>query len=94
MEEILSPIVVGGLAGYFVGALVKWFLHLAFIIGVFIFLLFHMTLTDVINLNLDELAATIGKYAEVLTQLGFTALASNTPFVGSFMVGLILGLRR
>ncbi len=94
MEELLSPLVVGGLAGYFVGALIKWFLHLAFIIGAFVFILFQLTLTDVINLNLDELVATIGRYTEVLTQLGFTALASNSPFVGSFILGLIFGLRR
>ena len=94
MDELFSPIVVGGIAGYFIGSLIKWILHFAFIIGIFVFLFFQMTYTDVINFNLDELIATMGRYADVLSRLGFTVLASNSPFVGSFVVGFVLALRR
>jgi len=97
--EPLSPIVellvIGAIAGYFIGYLVKKLLHLAFIIGVFAFLLMYMLHIDAINLNFEELGATITGYADVfLDRLGFATLVSSTPFVGSFVVGVVLGLRR
>ena len=81
--------------GYFVGYLIKKLMHLAFTIGVFIFLLMYMLHVDAIDLNFEGLGATITGYADVLLdRLGFAALVSSTPFVGSFVVGLVLGLRR
>ena len=97
--EPLSPIVellvIGAIAGYFLGFLVKKVLGLALIIGVFAFLFVYLGYTDVIDLNFEELGATMNGYADVLLgRLGFAALVSTTPFVGSFVVGLVLGLRR
>ena len=98
MDELLTPIVyvlvIGGVAGYFMGYLVKRISGMALTIGVFAFLLLYMAYTNAIDLNLDELVATITRFADILGPLGFTALASSTPFVGSFVVGLVLGLRR
>jgi uncharacterized membrane protein (Fun14 family) len=98
MDELLTPIMyvlaIGGVAGYFIGYLIKKLLHLALTIGVFAFLLMYMVYTNAIDLNLDELVATVTKFADVLGPLGFATLASSTPFVGSFVVGLVLGLRR
>ncbi|MDH5624029.1 MAG: FUN14 domain-containing protein [Candidatus Bathyarchaeota archaeon] len=98
MDELLTPIVyvlaIGGVAGYFIGYLIKKLSHLALTIGVFAFLLIYMVYTKAIDLNLDELVATITKFANVLGPLGFATLASSAPFVGSFVVGLVLGLRR
>jgi len=98
MDELLTPIVyvlaIGGVAGYFIGYFIKKLLHLALTIGVFAFLLMYMVYTNAIDLNLDELVATVTKFADVLGPLGFATLASSTPFVGSFVVGLVLGLRR
>jgi uncharacterized membrane protein (Fun14 family) len=98
MYELLTPIVyvlaIGGVAGYFVGFLVKKLLHLALTIGVFAFLLMYMIYTNAINLNLDELLANISTFADVLGPLGFATLVSSAPFIGSFVVGLVLGLRR
>ncbi|MDH5376676.1 MAG: hypothetical protein OEW95_12845 [Candidatus Bathyarchaeota archaeon] len=98
MDELLTPIVyvlvIGGVAGYFMGYLVKRISGMALTIGVFAFLLLYMAYTNAIDLNLDELVATITRFTDILGPLGFTALASSTPFVGSFVVGLVLGLRR
>ena len=98
MDELLTPIVyvlvIGGVAGYFIGYLIKRISSMALTIGVFAFLLLYMGYMNAINLNLDELVGTITKFADVLGPLGFTALASSAPFVGSFVVGLVLGLRR
>ena len=97
--ELLSPVVellaIGGIAGYFIGYLVKKLLHLAFTLGVFAFLLMYMAYADAIDLNFEELGATMTGYADVfLNRLGFEVLVSTTPFVGSFVVGFVLGLRR
>jgi uncharacterized membrane protein (Fun14 family) len=98
MAELLSSVVyvliIGGFGGYFIGYFIKRLSHLALTIGVFAFLLMYMVYTDAINLNLDELVATITKFADVLGPLGFATLASSAPFMGSFVVGLVLGLRR
>ena len=98
MDELLTPIVyllaIGGVAGYFIGYLIKRLSHLALTIGVFAFLLMYMVYTKAIDLNLGELVATVTKFADVLGPLGFATLASSSPFVGSFVVGFILGLRR
>ena len=98
MDELLTPIVyvlvIGGVAGYFVGYLVKRISGMALTIGVFAFLLLYMAYTKAIDLNLDELVATITRFTDILGPLGFAALVSSAPFVGSFVVGLVLGLRR
>jgi len=98
MDELLTPIVyvlvIGGVAGYFMGYLVKRISGMALTIGVFAFLLLYMAYTNAIDLNLDELVATITRFTDILGPLGFTALASSAPFAGSFVVGLVLGLRR
>ncbi len=85
---------MGGIAGYFIGSLIKWILKMAIMIGVFVFLFFNMVYADAINFNLDELVGTVTKFVDILGPLGFTALTSNAPFVGSFVAGLILGLTR
>ncbi len=98
MDELLTPIVyvlaIGGVAGYFIGYLIKKLSHLALTIGVFAFLLMYMVYTKAIDLNLDELVATVTKFADVLGPLGLATLASSAPFVGSFVVGFVFGLRR
>ena len=95
LNPIVDLLVIGAIAGYFIGHLIKKLVHLSFTIGVFIFLLIYMLQVDAIDLNFDELSAAITGYADVfLDLLGFAALVSSTPFVGSFVVGLVLGLRR
>lgn len=98
MSELLTPVlymlVIGGIGGYFMGHLFKRVSGMAVTIGVFVFLLLFLAYTNAISLNLDELLANLTKFTDILGPLGFTALASSTPFVGSFVVGLVLGWRR
>ena len=89
----LDLLVIGGIAGYFIGYLIKKLLHLALVIGVFAFLLMYMVHLNAIDLNFEELGATMTRFVDSLDPLGFTAFASSAPFVGSFGVGFILGLR-
>ena len=98
MEEWLSHVVyvliIGGIAGYFIGYFIKKLSYLALPVGVFAFLLMYLAYTKAVNLDFEEMGATIKKFVDTLGPLGFTALASSTPFIGSFVVGLVLGLKR
>jgi uncharacterized membrane protein (Fun14 family) len=98
MSDVLSPIVyvliIGGIAGYFLGYLIKKISNFALIIGIIVFLLMYMVYTKAVDLNLDELGATLTRFAEALAPLGLTSLASSAPFVGSFVVGLVFGLKK
>lgn len=98
MELVLTPImellVIGAISGYFIGYIIRKLLHLALFIGVFAFLLTYMVHMEAVNLNFEEMGATITGYADALGSLGFASLASSTPFVGSLIVGLVLGFTR
>lgn len=98
MELVISPIIellaIGAILGYFIGYIIKKLLHLALIIGVFTFLLGYMMHRGAINLDFEEVGATITGYADALEGLGFASLASSSPFVGSLIVGLVLGFTR
>ncbi|MFQ5999989.1 MAG: FUN14 domain-containing protein [Candidatus Bathyarchaeia archaeon] len=98
MDNVVSSIVfiliIGGIIGYFIGYLIKKISNFALIIGVFAFLLMYMVYTNSISLNFDELIATVKRFTEILTPLGLTTLASSAPFAGSFVLGLVFGLRR
>ena len=98
MDELLTPtvyvLVIGGVAGYFLGYLVKRISGMALTIGVFGFILLFMAYTKAIDLNLDELVATVTRFTAIIGPLGFATLVSSAPFAGSFVIGLVLGLRR
>jgi uncharacterized membrane protein (Fun14 family) len=98
MSILINPIIyiliIGGIAGYFIGYLIKKISHFALIIGIFAFLLMYLAYANVVNLNFGELGATVNRLAGIFVSLGLTALASSVPFVGSFVVGLVIGLKR
>ena len=98
MDNVLSLtvylLIIGGIAGYFIGYLIKKVSHFALIIGIIVFLLIYMVYTKALNLNFDELGATVTRFTDALAPLGLASLASSAPFVGSFVVGLVLGLKK
>ena len=94
LGSIILMLVIGGMAGYFIGYLLKKISHFALIIGIFVFLLMYLIYTKSINPDLGELGATVTRFAETLAPLGLAGLMSSAPFVGSFIVGLFFGLKR
>jgi len=94
VSSIIYILIIGGVAGYFVGYLIKKISNFALIIGIFVFLLMYLAYTKAVDLNLDELGATVTRFTDALAPLGLTALASSAPFVGSFVVGFVLGLKK
>jgi uncharacterized membrane protein (Fun14 family) len=63
-------------------------------IGVFVLLLGYMSFENAVSFNFEELSATLQGFFEMLAPLGLATLFSSTPFIGSFVLGLVFGLRR
>ena len=98
MEDLMAPVlfmlVVGGLAGYLVGKLVKRASGMALTIGVFFFILIVLAYAGNINVNIDAITANISNVLGLIAPLGIVALVSSVPFIASFVAGLFLGYRR
>jgi uncharacterized membrane protein (Fun14 family) len=67
---------------------------MAITLGIFVLLLSYLAYINTIHLDLNELFSAVKGVVEFLGPFGLTALASSVPFVGSFVFGLVLGLRR
>ncbi|MFA5364573.1 MAG: FUN14 domain-containing protein [Candidatus Bathyarchaeia archaeon] len=98
MEEILATalfmLVIGGVAGYFAGHLVKRASGMALTIGVIIFIIITLAYTGTFNVNLDSINMSITNFLGILTTLGIIATVSSVPFIVSFVAGLFIGYRR
>ena len=94
LTPVFYMLVFGSIAGYFIGVLIKRISRLAITLGVFVLLLSYLAYINTIQLDLNELFLAVKGFVEFLGPLGLSALASSVPFVGSFVFGLILGLRR
>ena len=96
MSEALIPIAyqlgIGGIGGFFVGYAAKKITRIAIIIGVGAFFLIYLAYTKVINVDYDELIKLTGLADPVVGLLA--PLISALPFLGSFFVGLWLGLKK
>lgn len=98
MTDVLTStayiLVIGGVGGFFIGYIARKLLRFAIMIGVAVFALMFMVYRKAISINFDELAKTLSSFGEMLTPLGLTTLASSGPFIGSFLIGFLFGLRR
>jgi uncharacterized membrane protein (Fun14 family) len=98
MEDLIAPVlltlVIGGLAGYFSGTLLKRAAGMTVAIVVFVAILVVLAYTGNLNINLDMITANISNVVGVLAPLGIVALISSIPFVASFVAGLFIGYRR
>ncbi|NIR86997.1 hypothetical protein GWO13_05250 [Candidatus Bathyarchaeota archaeon] len=96
MNDALIPIAyqlgIGGIGGFFFGYVIKKVIRIAILIGVFVFSLIYLAYSEVINVDYDELTG----FARVVEPaLGLLApLVSAFPFLGSFFVGLVFGLKK
>jgi len=98
MEDLISPIlfmlVIGGVAGYFAGHLVKRVSGMALTIGIFAFIIIAFAYTGNFNINFDAITANISNILSIIAPLGIVALISSVPFAASFIAGLFIGYRR
>ncbi len=91
---VIFPVSIGGIGGFFVGYAVKKILRLAMIIGVFVFSVAFVAYAKIIDLNISELAETASTFVATFGPLIITPLTSSLLLMGSFIVGLVLGLTK
>lgn len=100
MSEVISPLVyqlgIGGVGGFIVGYAIKKISKLIVIlIGLFIIVLLYLGTSGVISINYDKLWGALegglGLAGEAVSWL--IGLISILPFVGSFLVGFVLGFK-
>ena len=98
MEDLIPPImfmlIIGGIAGYFAGHLVKRVSGMALTIGVLAFIVIALVYTGNLDVNFEAITANISNFFGILAPLGIVALLSSVPFVASFIAGLFVGFRR
>jgi len=100
MSEVFSPVVfqlgLGAVGGFIVGFALKKLAKLFIVlIGIFVIVLLYLGASDVININFSALWSTITDWLGGATQAAswLVGLISLLPFIGSFMVGFLLGLK-
>ena len=100
MSELVSPVVyqlgLGGIGGFVVGFALKKITKLFIvIIGLFILALLYLSVNGVININYNALWTTIANGLGLAGQAAswVIGLISLLPFLGSFVVGFLLGLK-
>jgi len=100
MSEILSPVAyqlgVGGIGGFIVGYALKKISKLILIlIGLFIIALLYLGTQGIISINYEALwkatAGLVGSAGEAFSWL--VGLISLLPFMGSFIIGFLLGFK-
>lgn len=91
ITPILYSVGVGIIGGFLVGYIVKKILNLAIILGVFTLGILYLGQINVINLNFEEITASISSSENVIQT--FAPLITSFPFVGSFLPGFLGGLR-
>ncbi len=100
MSEIITPLVyqlgLGAVGGFIVGFALKKIAKLFIVvIGIFIIALLYLGVSNVISINFGALWNTVGGWLGGAGQAAswLVGLISIIPFLGSFMVGFLLGLK-
>jgi uncharacterized membrane protein (Fun14 family) len=100
MSEIFSPIVfelgLGAVGGFVVGFALKKLAKLFIVlIGIFVIALLYLGTSSVISINFGALWSMIGGWLGGASGAvsWLVGLISLLPFIGSFMVGFLLGLK-
>jgi uncharacterized membrane protein (Fun14 family) len=100
MSEIITPVVyqlgLGAVGGFIVGfALKKIAKIFLVIIGLFVIALLYLGLNNVININYGSLWTTIANGLGLAGQAAswIVGVISVLPFLGSFVVGFLIGLK-
>ncbi|MEM3700151.1 MAG: FUN14 domain-containing protein [Candidatus Bathyarchaeia archaeon] len=100
MSEIISPLAyqlgLGGIGGFIVGYAVKKLSKLiAILIGLFIIALIYLSTQGILSINYERLFDSLKNALGLVGQAAewFISLISLLPFMGSFVVGFLLGFK-
>jgi len=100
MSELFSPLIyqlgIGGVGGFIVGfALKKLSKLIMILVGLFIIALIYLSTQGIININYEALLRAVSNFFGLAGE-AFSWLVhvlSLMPFIGSFVVGFLLGLK-
>ena len=100
MSEILSPLAyqlgIGGIGGFVVGYAFKKISKLIIVlIGLFLIVLLYLGTSGIISINYDKLLGALANSLGLAGQAAswLVGLISLLPFMGSFIVGFLLGFK-
>lgn len=100
MSEVVSPFIyqlgIGGVGGFIVGyAMKKISKIVAILIGLFIIALLYLGTSGIISVNYDKLWNAMGEWLGLAGQTAewLIGLVSLLPFVGSFILGFLIGFK-
>lgn len=100
MSEIMSPLVyqlgIGGIGGFIVGFTIKKISKLLMVLlGLFIIALLYLGTSGIISINYEALWEAVANGLGIVGQMTswIIDLVSLIPFMGSFLVGFLLGLK-
>ena len=100
MSEIMTPVIyqlgLGAVGGFIVGFAIKKLAKLFIVLlGIFIIILLYLGTSGVISINYSAFWSTIASWLGGAGQAAswLIGLISLIPFIGSFIVGFLLGLK-
>ena len=100
VSEAFAPILfqlgIGGIGGFFIGYAIKKAVKVALILGMVVFFLMFLVYTNVIGIDYGGLVEMVSDFVNALNPaLGLlTPLLAHLPFVGSLIIGLLIGFKR
>jgi len=100
VSEAFAPILfqlgIGGIGGFFIGYAIRKAVKVALILGMVVFFLMFLVYTNVIGIDYGGLVDMVSDFVNALNPaLGLlTPLLVHLPFVGSLIIGLLIGFKR
>jgi uncharacterized membrane protein (Fun14 family) len=86
----------GGIGGFFIGYATRKVVKVALILAIVVFSLIFLAYTNVIGIDYDGLAKMVPNFASAIntTLVLLTPLVSHLPFVGSLIIGFVIGFKK
>jgi len=100
VSEAFAPILfqlgIGGIGGFFIGYTIRKVVKVALILGMVVLSLMFLAYTNVIDIDYGGLVKMASNFINSINpSLGLlTPLMVHLPFVGSLIVGLIIGFKK
>lgn len=96
VATILFQLGIGGIGGFFIGYAIRKVVKVALILGIVVFFLMFFMYINVIGVDYGGLVEAISNFInQINPALGLlTPLLANLPFVGSLIIGLVIGFKK
>ena len=94
--SILFQLGIGGIGGFFIGYATRKVVKIALILAIVVFSLIFLAYTNVIGIDYGGLARMVSNFGNAVnpTLVLLTPLVSHLPFVGSLIIGIVIGFKK